>query len=280
MKPVLVLSFLFCCLSLLAQPTWQPDTNGDHVIDLDDFLDFLYIFGSEDSDLDGFYGPFDECPDEAGTLNGCPEPSGCTSVEFDGYEYAVLEVGLQCWFQENLRSSNFANGDPITQELGSANAWVNLNDVPAWCMYLWDDANELAYGKLYNGIAVHDERGLCPLGWHVPSDLEWMNLETELGMVEANLGTTGFRGSVGIALKDSAGWNGDNTSGLTALPGGWRRDNGSFLAVGMSGIWWSSSIVGSSEGWFRSMHTNNDGVNRNTISLGDGMSIRCVLDAE
>ena len=263
---------------MIAQPTWQPDTNGDHVIDLDDFLDFLHIFGSVDADMDGFYGPFDDCPEVAGTLNGCPEPSGCVPVDWQGYTYAAVQIADQCWLAENLRSTEFANGDPIPLETGAATAWIAFNDAPAACQYLWDDANGAAYGLLYNGVAVLDPRGLCPTGWHVPSDLEWMALETELGLTETELGTTGFRGAAASALKDSTGWNGTNASGWTGLPGGWRRNSGSWLAIGLSGIWWTSSPVGTSEGWFRSMHTNNEGINRNTIALGDGMSVRCVLD--
>lgn len=279
MSKWVLVAVLSCAVAgAAAQPAWQPDTNGDHVIDLADFLDFLYIYGAEDTDMDGFYGAFDLCPEEAGTLNGCPEPPSCVPVAFDAYTYAVGQIGDQCWFLENLRTTAFASGDPIPEETGSATGWIALNDTAARCQYLWDDANGAAYGYLYNGRAVLDPRGLCPTGWHVPSDLEWMALEAHIGMTEAELGTTGFRGTSAAALKDSTGWNGDNATGFAALPGGWRRNSGSWLVLGLSGVFWTSSAVGSSEAWFRSMHSNNAGINRASIALGDGMSIRCLLD--
>ncbi|MFM7700496.1 MAG: fibrobacter succinogenes major paralogous domain-containing protein, partial [Bacteroidota bacterium] len=104
--------------------------------------------------------------------------------------------------------------------------------------------NDGLYGKLYNHYAVMDSRGLCPIGWHVPSDAEWTTLENQLGGSSV----------AGGALKSTAmqptsgGWNSPNTgatnsSGFTALPGGLRNHFGVFSYVSGNGCWWSSSVL-------------------------------------
>ena len=91
--------------------------------------------------------------------------------------------------------------------------------------------------------------GICPSGWHIPSDEEWQTIEMSLGMSEAEAAERGWRGSpVGDYMKSTSGWNnngnGSNSSGFTGLPGGYRYSGG-FAYDGYYGYWWSASESGS-----------------------------------
>ena len=133
-------------------------------------------------------------------------------------------------------------------------------------------ANLATYGRLYNFFAVSDSRGLCPTGYHVPSDEEWTVLENHLGGSSV----------AGTALKsspsDTPAWDGDNSSGFSALPGGYRYyDGGIFLDQGYLGAWWSSSPDGAGA-WFRYLYSGFSNVYRTNDYTRYGFSVRCVRD--
>ena len=220
-------------------------------------------------------------------------------VSYQGYDYATVLIGEQCWFAENLRSENYENGDEIPANL-SDSEWENTslgavavygegsgsctNDSPDGdaCNESWS-LNE--YGRLYNWYAVDDARGLCPSGWHVPTDGEWMTMEMALGMSEAVTNNTGLRGTdQGTQMKTTYGWheggNGTNSSGFSGLPGGWRAFNGDFVNAGDNGLWWCSPPAGFSE-WFRLLYAAHENVLRWDILIPkSGLSVRCIRDAE
>jgi len=135
------------------------------------------------------------------------------------------------------------------------------------------------YGKLYNQYAVTDSRGLCPTGWHVPSDIEWTILENHLGGSSV----------AGGALKSTAtqpnlgGWNTPNTgatnsSGFTALPGGVRSFTGGFSTMAINGFWWSSSVYYGPWSWYRNLYGNASGIDRSHSYQTSGFSVRCCRD--
>jgi uncharacterized protein (TIGR02145 family) len=132
--------------------------------------------------------------------------------------------------------------------------------------------NLATYGRLYNGHAVSDTRGLCPTGWHVPTDAEWATLESHLG------GASVAGNKMKSSSTDSPSWDGTNSSGFSALPGGFRFSVGAwFLALGASGVWWSSSPSGS-EAWGRGLTTGNSAASRDDSPAVFGFSVRCVRD--
>ncbi|MGB1099779.1 MAG: fibrobacter succinogenes major paralogous domain-containing protein [Flavobacteriales bacterium] len=218
-------------------------------------------------------------------------------VSYQGYDYATVLIGDQCWFAENLRSENYENGDAIPSNL-SDSEWENTSS-GAVAVYGEDvgcsnyspdiDACDPAqslneYGRLYNWYAVDDARGLCPSGWHVPTDGEWMTLEMALGMSESDANDTGFRGTdQGTQMKTDYGWsgggNGTNSSGFAGLPGGYRASYGFFNFAGYDGFWWSSSPIGSNA-WNRSLGNGYESVGRGNYSPRLGFSVRCIRDAE
>jgi uncharacterized protein (TIGR02145 family) len=148
-------------------------------------------------------------------------------------EYSYIKIGRQIWMAENLKVSEFRNGDLIP-EAKTDEAWeqAGIECKPAWCYYNNNQVNRGKYGKLYNWHAVNDPRGLAPEGWYIPSDDDWNELEMALGMSQGDADMEGERGTnEGSKLKASEGWEeggGINSSGFSALPGGYRYINGSF----------------------------------------------------
>ena len=191
------------------------------------------------------YDPY--ASEDDGSCVGVDPCSNELTVTFDGYTYDLVAIGDQCWFAENLRNEHYANGDVIPGELSNGE-WSDADDtnLGAQAIYNNDASNLTDYGRLYNWFAVDDARGLCPSGWHVPTDGEYMTLEMALGMSESEANGTGYRGTdQGTQMKssasDSPSWDGTNTSGFSGLAGGYRNYGGDFYNEGYAGYFWSAS---------------------------------------
>ena len=210
---------------------------------------------------------------------GC---DGQTSLTYDGREYDLVEIGGQCWFIENLATDQYRNGDPIPTGLDSR-AWQNTTS-GAYAIYNNDPANDANYGKLYNWFTTVDSRGICPTGWHVPTDCDWMYLEGNLGISLTDQEMVGDRGTnEGGMLKSMIGWNSPNAGatnsiGFSALPGGYRSSFGSYSLIGYYGQWWSSAEIDSDFAWNRELYHGNAYLNREGNYKQDGFSVRCVRD--
>jgi uncharacterized protein (TIGR02145 family) len=207
----------------------------------------------------------------------------CEGPTFDGHTYEVVEIGDQCWFSENLRTTVYADGSSIP-EVTDNGTWSGLS-TGARCDYDNDASNVATYGRLYNWHAATDAAELCPSGWHVPTDGEWMVLEMELGMSESEANSDGWRGTdEGTQLKSTYGWydggNGTDNVGFSALPGGNRSfDGGLFYVAGDSGLWWSSSPSGG-DAWSRFLYYGNPDIYRYASAPRFGFSVRCLRDAD
>ena len=206
----------------------------------------------------------------------------------DGYTYKTVEIGDQEWFAENLKTTVYANGDEIPYSR-TDESW-STREMGMRCSYDHDDVMNAKYGQLYNWYAVDDARGLCPSGWHVPSDEDWQDLEVFLGMSRADVSLEGERGSgelgIGTKLKAKSGWendgNGTDDYGFSALPGGGRfTPNGYFYSAGDdAGFWWSSSPSGG-KAWYRFLSNNYPDIYRDAYGAPrDGFSVRCLRDAD
>jgi uncharacterized protein (TIGR02145 family) len=194
-------------------------------------------------------------------------PFSCTtaSVNYDGDVYPTVQIGTQCWFAENLRNDSYNDGTPIPDGL-TASQWASTSTA-AQAIYNDDPTNLTPYGRLYNWYAVSDPAGLCPTGWHVPTDAEWTTLTAYLGGLSV----------AGTKLKTAA-WGGDNSSGFTAVPAGHRGfDNGNYYVLGSWSNLWTSTLDGSNA-WFRDLNASDGTVSRNSHSLRYGFSVRCILD--
>ncbi|MCD4726645.1 MAG: hypothetical protein K8R46_03215, partial [Pirellulales bacterium] len=167
----------------------------------------------------------------------------------DGQTYNTVEIGSQTWFAENL---NYV----------TTNSWEYDNS----------SANGDVYGRLYTWEAALTA---CPSGWHLPSDDEWTTL-------------TDFLGGTGVAggkMKEAgtSHWNSPNTgatnsSGFTALPGGYRGSSGSFGYLGRYGYWWSSTEYSGAGAWARHLTYGYGRVRRYGYDKAGGFSVRCLKD--
>lgn len=195
-----------------------------------------------------------------------------TVTDASGVTYTTVVIGEQEWMAENLRTTKFANEDPVPNEQ-NINVWYNLYS-PTWCNYENNASNDFIYGKLYNWYAVADPRNVCPNGWHVPSDNEWTALTDYLG----------GQFVAGGKLKTIEGWaspniGATNESGFSGLPGGWLSTfSDGFFDAGTDGEWWSATESSSSEVWCRRLLSNSEGVGRFDDDPTYGRSVRCIRD--
>ncbi len=205
-------------------------------------------------------------------------------ADADGNVYSTITIGSQRWMAENLRTSHYANGDPISYAPESAQ-WVGQN-TGAWTNYAGDFGYDAIYGKLYNWYTVVDPRNVCPDGWHVASDDEWKELESAMGVPLSDLDVYGERGSdsnVGGQLKSVILWDDPNSgandsSGFSGYPGGERLPPGTFSSVTAKGIWWTASEYDPGLAWLRELYNTSTGVYRLYHFKTQGCSVRCVED--
>jgi uncharacterized protein (TIGR02145 family) len=193
-------------------------------------------------------------------------------VDVDGNTYDTVVIGTQVWMSKNLRVSKYRNGDPIPTNLSNS-TWQNTTS-GACTIYNNAVVNDSIYGKLYNWYAVADPRGLCPTGWHVPSDAEWTTLENFLGGSSVAGGKMKAVSSLWTAPNTGA----TNSSGFTGLPGGCRNSSGSFINIGLFGYWLSSTQDSGIHAWSRNLGNAGVSVNRSNFSKSFGFSVRCVRD--
>ena len=201
-------------------------------------------------------------------------------LDLEGNVYKTVAIGTQWWMAENLKVSQFANGDPIPH-LTNATEWANTEE-GAYCYYGNRTSFADSYGNLYNWYTVEDERGVCPAAWHVATDEDWITMEMFLGMSAAEAERmTAWRGTdEGSKLKDES-FEGNNSSGFTALATGYRDPAGVFKAMGTDNDYWTSTPYdnkGTIEGVLHGFLNSKTSTVRNFHVPGYGFCIRCVRD--
>ena len=219
-----------------------------------------------------------------------PAISNPTSGSFtdtrDGNTYKTVTIGNQVWMAENLAYLPSVNmvADGSEDAAGSyyyvyGYDGTNVTDAKA-------TANYTTYGVLYNWTAAMNGsasstsnpstvQGVCPSGWHLPSDAEWTQLTDYLGGESV----------AGVKLKETGTthWSSSNAeatneTGFTALPDGLRNNNGTFDYIGIAGYWWSATENYADDAWRRSMLYLYNDVYRDSYSKELGFSVRCVRD--
>ena len=214
----------------------------------------------------------------------------------DGHVYKTVIIGTQTWMAENLAylpsvspSSAGSETDPYFYVFGYENSMVG--DAKS-------TANYGTYGVLYNWPATMNGasgsysvpsgvQGICPSGWHLPSDAEWAILTDYLAYYGYGYGESGD--DIGKSMSATSGWiaystagtigndqASNNRSGFAALPGGCRGYGGTFSTAGNLAFFWSSSENGSSTAWYRNLTNSNDGVSRSSTFNRVGCSVRCL----
>jgi len=202
--------------------------------------------------------------------------------DIDGNLYDIIKIGTQVWMAENLK----------TTKLNDNTSLPNITDNTEWASatlpgYSWYDNNESyskpLYGALYNWYAASDSK-LCPAGWHVPTDAEFQALEITLGLSATDAALTSWRGTdQGTKMKNTTGWssgqNGTNTSGFSALPGGYRQHtSGLYAGENSLGYWWTSTYRDDQSAWYRRLDGTETKVYRASTLKAAGKSVRCIKD--
>ncbi|MCP4414107.1 MAG: hypothetical protein GY808_16235, partial [Gammaproteobacteria bacterium] len=200
-------------------------------------------------------------------------------TDIDGNIYITTKIGSQWWMAENLKVTHYNNGDLIP-EVTNNSTWAGLTN-GAYCNYNNDTTHVATYGRLYNWYAVDTtNRNIAPQGWHVPSESEWQTLVDYLGGGSVAGGKMKTTGTIqgGDGLWNSPNTDATNSSGFSALPGGYRYDYGTFNNIGNEAGFWSSTESSSSNALSRYLYYDYSDVYRNYSSKQDGYSVRLVRD--
>jgi uncharacterized protein (TIGR02145 family) len=225
-------------------------------------------------------------------IGSCAQEKKSQIKDIDGNVYKTITIGTQIWMAENLKTTKLSDGTKIPMVKG--NDEFKAMRTPAYSWYNNETDNKKIYGGLYNWYSVNTGK-LCPTGWHVPSDTEWMTLEISLGMTENNTTDLGDRGTdQGVRLKNPTGWDPDDTiinpSGFAALPAGLRGDDGSFMQANdgdnlrYQTYFWSSTpregtaMPGAMDAYYRSLESRKNTIFRLLSGKYRGHSVRCIKD--
>lgn len=202
----------------------------------------------------------------------CPDSPSVSDI--DGNAYNTILIGTQCWMSENLRTASYANGDNVFN-VTDGNQWSTLV-TGGWAHYGNNSINELPYGKLYNWFAVNDSRNICPLGWHVPTEVEWTSLIDYLDGEDVAGGKLKAAGTEYWMAPNSGA---TNETGFNGLPGSFRFVDGGFLIpLGSHGMWWSASEADEFYAYCSGLRNDNMNIGRFVDSKNGGFSVRCVKD--
>jgi uncharacterized protein (TIGR02145 family) len=216
--------------------------------------------------------------DTNGNPFACP---GMPTVTYEGQVYNTIQIFSQCWLKENLNAGTMIDGN---------SPQTNNDTIEKYC-YDNDLDNCTEYGGLYQwGEAMgwasqSGGQGICPPGWHVPTDDEWKVLEgavdSQYGIGDPEWDDTGWRGlDAGMNLKTTSGWNsngnGTDQFGFSALPGGFRSPD--FIGVGNQCHWWSSTEHLDIKVWTRQLRNDYSEVERDNTAKTNGYSVRCLKD--
>ena len=230
------------------------------------------------------------------------EPAPLTDI--DGNEYQTVKLWEHIWMAENLRTTRYNDGTPITTGL-KREEWSSTSG-GAYTIYPHlevegiDSEKDMvnAYGILYNWHATRDPRGLCPEGWRIPECDEWTDLRE---FVEDFVDDEPQVGGVGNALKAARQighpWGGihdtdvhprweENVNhcgwdefGFTAYASGFRTYEGAYQDLGHVAVWWSSTQQSATDVHVRRIWSWENFMIRNPANKRDGLSVRCIRDA-
>jgi uncharacterized protein (TIGR02145 family) len=181
----------------------------------------------------------------------------------DGKTYKKVVIGTQTWMGENLNYDvpNVTSDVCYGGRVDSCAKYGRL--------YNWSTAMN---GASSSSLSPSRVQGVCPAGWHVPSNAEWTAWVIAVG----GLSTADRK------LKSMSGWssgNGTDQYGFSALPGGQGGPGGSFSNAGGYGSWWSATEIDASSAWRLDMNSSGDEyVGRHHISKTMLFSVRCVMD--
>jgi uncharacterized protein (TIGR02145 family) len=213
-----------------------------------------------------------------------------TVADIERNVYKTIPIGTQTWMAENLKTKKYRDGSDIgTTKTTSYD--VNAERLPK---YQWPydgiEENVEDYGRLYTFHATTDPRGICPAGWHVPTDAEWNTLIDYL--INNGYSEDQNPDCIGKPLSAKSGWDPsgasdeaiggnqsiNNKSGFTALPAGFRTNSNYFENIGESSAWWTSTVCDAINGWMVSLGSTSCKAYMGGVAEVYGLSVRCIKD--
>ena len=223
-------------------------------------------------------------------------PGTPTVTDHDGNVYATVQIGGQCWMRDNLRTTHYADGTAIpaggdnTSETEPYYYDYSSHSLPLvvrGCLYNWSAAMHGASSSSANPSGV---QGICPMGWHLPSDAEWTQLEDYVGSV-SEYQCDGRSNNIAKALASTEGWSSstttcavgndptsNNATGFSAVPAGCCYGS-LFYSAGNYAYFWSSKESSSINAWYRYLSYYNAYVDEGANNKGYGRSVRCLRDS-
>jgi uncharacterized protein (TIGR02145 family) len=202
--------------------------------------------------------------------------AGTPTVSYGGQTYNTVQIGSQCWLKENLNIGTMISGSSDQTNNGVIEKYC-FNDDPANCavyggLYQW---NEMMQYLTTAGI-----QGICPSGWHIPTDAQWTAITDFLGGESVAGGKMKTTGTIetGTGLWYDPNYGATNESGFSAVPAGYRLFSGTFDNIGNIGYWWSSIESSTNSAWYRSNYSSHGYVYRISVSKYSGFSVRCLRD--
>ncbi|MEI7725514.1 MAG: FISUMP domain-containing protein [Bacteroidota bacterium] len=219
-------------------------------------------------------------------MGGNRDGKSCGTVTYGGKTYNSVIIGVQCWMTENLNIGTAIPGSQNQADNGVIEKYCAYDNQPN-CdtyggVYQWSEMMNYTGSSTSNPSG---RQGICPSGWHVPSDAEFCQVESYLDATVL-CGSTGWRGTDGGGKMKETGngyWTipnagATNASGFKALPGGDRGSSGSFYDLRYYAYFWSATGTKTGNAWYRAMSFDNAQVDRHALSENYGFSIRCCKD--
>ncbi len=208
-----------------------------------------------------------------GTSQSCTNDQ---TVIYEGLIYNTVQIGNQCWLRENINIGIMIDDDSIPKNNGIIEKYCYNNA----------QNNCIIYGGLYQWSEMMQysnlpgAQGICPPGWHLPTDGEFCSL-TQFIDPSVNCNSTSWSGTdVGLKMKSTTSWNsggnGNNASGYTALATGYRTDNGSFSSLGTLNNLWTTTPYNSTYSYARRLGSSNSNIMRSYFNNEYGNSVRCL----
>ncbi len=208
----------------------------------------------------------------------------------DNTIYSTVLIGTQCWLAQNLNIGVMESvcldqaNDGIIQKYCQEGIEENCNIYGG--LYQWAEMVQYLNGATnsssWNPVPAGNVQGICPQGWHIPTEADWCTLTRFIDLT-VNCSAVGYSGTdVGINMKSTTGWygggNGINTSGFTALPGGYTTMSNEFIALFHSAYFWSADDNSNINAWYRTLEANSLQINRFGYNKGEARSVRCSKD--
>jgi len=211
--------------------------------------------------------------------------------DIDGNVYHSVKIGLQTWMVEDLKTTKYSNGDligttnPITKDIAD-----EVSPKYQWA-YNGNDSNAFKYGRLYTWYAATDSRKIAPKGWHVASDAEWITLQNYLIANGYNYDGTKTDNKIAKSICSTSLWapcliegaigndlTKNNSSGFSAVPGGYRGTDGTFYILNWVSDHWTSTENSSDFAWIHALGYTSADLGYYSKNKNYGFSIRCIKD--